>query len=296
MKKIAFVKDFGAYLKVKEGMIVCSLKDRVLWTVSPVEVHSIVVLATSSISSEVIRLANEYGIDLVFFKGYEPIAKLIPATYGGSLRVWLKQLAAWKRDKERYARQFIYGKLHNQWVTLRYYERKYGISLNASEIDKLMREVLLKSTVEEIMQTESEAAKVYWSGIRALLPKELGFKARRKRGEAKDLFNVSLNIGYGMLRRSVWGAVISAGLNPYLGFLHKVRPGRTSLVFDLMEEFRSPFVDRKLLGIARENPKALQDKKTVYGIEIKEEEIYTQARRLANSLLHGEEYRPFLAK
>ncbi|QXJ35114.1 CRISPR-associated protein Cas1 [Saccharolobus shibatae] len=52
------------------------------------------------------------------------------------------------------------------------------------------------------MQKEAEVAKWYWSGVRQLIPKELGFKGRKKRGEAKDPFNVALNIGYGMLRKS----------------------------------------------------------------------------------------------
>jgi CRISPR-associated protein Cas1 len=51
---------------------------------------------------------------------------------------------------------------------------------------------------------------------------------------------------------------------PYLGFLHKYRAGRPSLVLDLMEEFRSPFVDRKLIGIARQNPEDVKDIKVIY--------------------------------
>ncbi|ARM74586.1 CRISPR-associated endonuclease Cas1 [Acidianus manzaensis] len=295
-KKIVFVKDWGAYLRVKNGLITCYLNKEEKWSVSPFEISSIVVLTNCLVSSEVIRLAGEFGIDLVFFKGIKPVSKIIPVNYGGSFNVWVHQLIAWKKRKVEFAKQFIYGKLHNQWITLRYYERKYGISLSSENIYQLSRDVLTESSIEGVMQKEAEGARWYWKGIKNLLPKELKFKGRRKRGEAKDLFNVSLNIGYSMLSRVVYSAIISAGLNPYWGFLHKMRSGRPSLVFDLMEEFRSPFVDRKLLGIAREDPKSLEDKKTVYGIKFEEEEIYTQARKLANAVLTGEEYKPFLSK
>jgi CRISPR-associated protein Cas1 len=262
-KRVAFVKDYGAYLKVEKGLIVCKLKGNTLWSVSPAELHSIVVLSRASVSSEVINLANEYGVELVFFKDHEPYAKLIPAKYGGSFRVWLKQLVAWKKRRTEFARQFIYGKIHNQWVTSRYYERKYGYSLNSSALDSLAK--LLSGSVEDVMQKEAEAARVYWRSVKQLLPPQLGFKGRKKRvKENLDPFNKALNIGYGMLRKNVLSAVISVGLNPYIGFLHKFRFGRPSLVFDLMEEFRSPFVDRRLIGMARESPESVSDLKSVY--------------------------------
>ncbi|AKA74480.1 CRISPR-associated endonuclease Cas1 [Saccharolobus solfataricus] len=298
-KKIAFVKDYGAYLKVEKGLITCKIKNQVKWSIAPTELHSIVVLTNSSISSEVVKVANEYGIEIVFFNKHEPYAKLIPAKYAGSFKVWLKQLTAWKRRKVEFAKAFIYGKVHNQWVTLRYYERKYGYNLTSQELDRLAREITFVNTAEEVMQKEAEAAKVYWRGVKSLLPKSLGFKGRMKRvSDNLDPFNRALNIGYGMLRKVVWGAVISVGLNPYIGFLHKFRSGRISLVFDLMEEFRSPFVDRKLIGLARESADKVTDLKTVYSLfsDVKEDEIYTQARRLVNAILNDEEYRPYLAK
>ncbi|QXJ35115.1 CRISPR-associated protein Cas1 [Saccharolobus shibatae] len=78
--------------------------------------------------------------------------------------------------------------------------------------------------------------------------------------------------------------------------MHKYRAGRPSLVLDLMEDFRSPFVDRKLIGIARQKPEDVKDIKVIYTNMVFEEEIYTQARRFANAILHNEEYKPYMAK
>ncbi|QKR00761.1 CRISPR-associated endonuclease Cas1 [Metallosphaera tengchongensis] len=294
-KKLAFVKDYGAYLRVNKGMIVCEVKGRQIWSVSPAELSSIVVIATSSISSEVVKLAYEYGVDLVFFDRYEPIAKLIPGKYGGSMKLWMKQVLATRRKYE-YAREFVYAKLHNQYMTLRYYERKYGYELSSRELDELSRSVLNLTDVREIMGREAEGAKAYWRGVVRLLPKSLGFRGRKRTAQGQDPFNVALNIGYAMLRKVVYSAVVSVGLNPYVGFLHSPRGGKTSLVFDLMEEFRSPEVDRKLIGMAREKEEDVKDKKRVYSLGIEEDLVYTQARRLANSILRGEEYRPYLSK
>lgn len=44
-------------------------------------------------------------------------------------------------------------------------------------------------------------------------------------------------------------ALESVGLDPYVGFLHRDRPGRASLALDLMEEFRPCLADRFVLSL-----------------------------------------------
>src|SRR5207248_8007396 len=73
------------------------------------------------------------------------------------------------------------------------------------------------------------------------------FLGRASRG-AQDEVNSLLNYGYGILYAQVWGAVLNAGLEPFAGFLHVDRPGKPSLVLDLVEEFRQPIVDRVVIA------------------------------------------------
>ena len=75
-------------------------------------------------------------------------------------------------------------------------------------------------------------------------------KASSKDIRAKDLFNAILNYGYGVLYAQIEQAIILAGLDPYAGFLHADRPGKPSLVLDLIEEFRQcrHLVERPMLG------------------------------------------------
>jgi CRISP-associated protein Cas1 len=55
---------------------------------------------------------------------------------------------------------------------------------------------------------------------------------------------------YGLLRSLIHGAAETVGLDPHLGFLHGIRPGKPALVLDLMEEFRAPLADRFVLSLA----------------------------------------------
>lgn len=61
--------------------------------------------------------------------------------------------------------------------------------------------------------------------------------------------NKVLNYGYALLLNRVWVAVHRAGFEPTLGLLHSGRRRSAGLVFDLMEPFRQPVVDRAVLGL-----------------------------------------------
>lgn len=99
-----------------------------------------------------------------------------------------------------------------------------------------------------LLSIEGRAAQKYWAGVKLLLPQELGWEGRRGRG-ARDPFNSALNYGYAILARQVEQALLLAGLDPFAGFLHADRPGKPSLTFDLIEEFRQTVVDRTILGM-----------------------------------------------
>jgi CRISPR-associated protein Cas1 len=103
-----------------------------------------------------------------------------------------------------------------------------------------------------LLSVEGRGAQKYWAGVKALLPAELAWEGRRHR-RAADPINASLNYGYAILARHVEHALVLAGLDPFAGFVHVDRPGKTSLTFDLIEEFRQAVVDRTVLGMANRN-------------------------------------------
>jgi CRISPR-associated protein Cas1 len=100
---------------------------------------------------------------------------------------------------------------------------------------------------EALMGIEGRFGARYWQALAPLIPVELAWPGRETRG-ASDPFNQVLNYGYGVLYKQVEYALVLAGLDPYAGLLHADRPGKPSLVLDLIEEFRQAVVDRTLLG------------------------------------------------
>ena len=70
----------------------------------------------------------------------------------------------------------------------------------------------------------------------------------RTRRPPRDRFNALLSFLYSMLMNDCRSACEAAGLDPQVGFLHVLRPGRAALALDLMEEFR-PLADRLALTL-----------------------------------------------
>lgn len=101
---------------------------------------------------------------------------------------------------------------------------------------------------DTIMGIEGSASVTYWSAIAQVVPEEFGFLDRSGR-YATDPVNALLNYGYGVLKGETWRAEHFAGLDPYGGFLHVDRPGKPSLVLDLMEEFRQQLVDKSVIKL-----------------------------------------------
>ncbi|HUP80521.1 MAG TPA: CRISPR-associated endonuclease Cas1, partial [Pirellula sp.] len=102
-----------------------------------------------------------------------------------------------------------------------------------------------------LMGYEGSGARLYWEGFAIVLEGRAEFPGRITRG-ATDPINAALNYGYGILYSQVSGAIVNAGLELYAGYLHVDRPGKPSLVLDMVEEFRAPVVDRAVLSIVNQ--------------------------------------------
>ena len=113
---------------------------------------------------------------------------------------------------------------------------------------------------------EGEVARVYFGVFGSLILQE-GFSfSKRSRRPPLDPVNALLSFLYTLLRQDVSSALEGVGLDPQVGFLHTVRPGRPSLALDLMEEFRAYVADRLVLSLLnRKQVKAAGFKKRETG-------------------------------
>ncbi len=236
-----------------------------------------------SLSAEAIRACTERGIPIHFISvSGTPYAALYSAGLTGTVLTRRAQLQAYFTMRGvSLALAFAGGKIENQ-ATLLKYVAKYRKErfpeqyqelrwLSAETLDHLQEIAFLDHEAHhaqqhlddiraQLLSIEGRAAKTYWRGIKTSLPDSIDWPGRLGRG-ARDPFNAALNYGYGILYSQIERALVLAGLDPYGGFIHVDRPGKPSLVLDLIEEFRAPVVDRTVLGLVNKGVGLSQDER-----------------------------------
>jgi CRISPR-associated protein Cas1 len=267
MERLA-IDGYGRFLGTELGQIVVREKKKIIERKNPRRLRQIVFSGKGSISSEAIKLLGTHGVDVVFldFDG-SVIARVSPPMLQ-TVSVRKEQYYGYQDERGIHlSREFVTAKMKNQVAVVRGLAKRRkdtdpGVSENLYEAAESISTVVESvcevegDCIDEVRSTiqgmEGTASRVYWGALSAVIPEEFGFEGRSGR-YAPDPVNSLFNYGYGVLHGEALRAIHFAGLDPYGGYLHVDRSGRTSLVLDFMEEFRQQVVDKVVLRLVTWN-------------------------------------------
>lgn len=155
------------------------------------------------------------------------------------------------------ARNMIFGKIHNARWSIQRTRRDHSLRVDdarlgevSEQLKDVLPQVLCQEDLDSLRGLEGAAATAYFGVFDQLI---LGNKAvfhftTRSRRPPMDPVNALLSFAYSLLSHDCASALESVGLDSYVGFLHRDRPGRSSLALDLMEELRPCIADRFVLS------------------------------------------------
>ena len=165
------------------------------------------------------------------------------------------------------ARNFIFGKVYNQRWVLERTLRDHRMRVDSAALESasqalagLLPVIETETDLDALRGLEGEASVRYFRVFDEMVLNQKAdflFDGRNRRPPT-DNMNALLSFAYVLLSSDCASALESVGLDSYVGFMHRDRPGRTSLALDLMEELRAPMADR--LCITLVNNRVLQDK------------------------------------
>ena len=156
------------------------------------------------------------------------------------------------------AKCMIFGKLYNSRQSIERTRRDHALRVNeqallkaSADIHELLPQTLSVDSLESLRGLEGNAAKCYFDVFDEMIlnGKTVFAFSGRNRRPPLDPVNALLSFAYSILAHDCASALETAGLDPYVGFLHRDRPGRTSLALDLMEELRPCMADRFVLTL-----------------------------------------------
>ncbi len=209
-------------------------------------IESIQINETTSLDAEVLREILSYNIRLSLV---DDNGDTLGEWYGNvpnkSIQLKYKQML-YIRGGYGYikASKWIMDKIFNQIALL---SQLSGDVLWLKDKYESILQSYSQEQIENVYHEEPIITKHYYRQVNTILPTAFRFD-KRTRMPAADPYNALINYAYSYLYRLVEDAIVSAGLDPYLGFYHSNQKGGKALVFDMIEPYR-PWVDYPVIQL-----------------------------------------------
>lgn len=263
MKKLLntlYITNPDYYLSL-EGETVTVLSDKKKIGKIPLHnLESIITCGYMGASPALMGKCAQEGISIIFLsRNGKFLARIVGEQYGNViLRKTQYRVSECEEESIKLAKCFIMSKLYNsRWILERAIrDHKLRVDTEALKSASLTLKNSLNSAYEcksmdSLRGIEGEAASIYFGVFNELIlqqEEDFSFEFRSRRPPL-DKVNALLSFAYVLLTSMCTSALESVGLDPYVGFMHTIRPGRKSLALDLVEELRSVFADRFVITL-----------------------------------------------
>jgi CRISPR-associated endonuclease Cas1/group II intron reverse transcriptase/maturase len=324
----------GMFIGLTKFGITISQKGKVVARHHPDNLSQVVITGQGvSMSSNLVGFCLNRKIPIDFFDAQGiHLGSIINSKYMQNT-LWAKQAAADTRLRNTIAQGIVEGKIKNQHALLKYFNKYHKahcpqllpkMEMMDEVVEKFKRwrkevKIVDEGFLKSLVGHEAQVAIHYWDYLRELFADDdVKFEQREHHG-AKDIVNSMLNYGYAILYVRVWQALLAAKLNPFDSLIHVQREGKPTLVYDMVEIFRSQVVDRVVISLVQKGQdlevrnglltdktrqllvKSVMERLARYekylGEEIKMENIiFRQAKLLARAYEGTDKFKPYVAK
>jgi len=255
-----YITQSDVYLSLDGDNIVVLKDDEKLARIPLHNLEAIMAFGYTGASPALMGYCVEHNISLVFLTmNGRFVARVIGASKGNVvLRKKQYLLSEDEKASAAIARNFIIGKIYNQKWMIERTTRDYAMRIDVEQfkevsklLSALMNEIRQCNELDRLRGFEGQAAVSYNKLFNEMIlqQREDFYFHSRSRRPPLDNVNALLSFAYTLLARDTAAALEGVGLDAFVGFLHRDRPGRESLALDLMEELRGVFADRFVLSL-----------------------------------------------
>lgn len=255
-----YITTPNSYLSLDGENIVVLLEDDEKFRMPFVNIEHIVCFGYMGASPALMGKCVNNNISLSFLKPNGEFMARVTGKTKGNVLLRKKQYEV-SEDEDfciEFSKNIVAAKLFNSRATLQRSLRDHEEKINSIElndtIDYLANSVKRVYDIQDTDQIrgfEGINAKLYFSVFNDMIisqKDDFAISGRSKRPPL-DYTNCMLSYLYTILSLEVSSALETVGLDPYVGFMHTLRPGRASLALDIVEELRSYMVDRPVISM-----------------------------------------------
>ncbi len=259
-----YVTTPESYLHLENDTVRIEVEHETRLRVPLHHVGSLVCFGNVKLSTPLMHRLADDGIGLVLLDGNGRFKARLEGPVSGNvlLRQAQHTCSATPTFALGIARCCVAGKIKNARQVLQRGAREAKDPAEAAKLTRVaddlaasLRALPAATDLDTLRGVEGEAARQYFSGLNLIIRPEAreAFQMDgRSRRPPRDRVNALLSFLYSMLMNDCRSAAEAAGLDPQVGFLHALRPGRAALALDLMEEFRA-IADRVALTLINRN-------------------------------------------
>lgn len=255
-----FVTSENIYLSLDGENVVANRDGEAVARYPLHTLQSIVSFSYSGASPALMGACTERNIGLAFCTPRGKfLARVTGPTQGNVLlRRTQYRIADDPNQSCRIASHMIFGKVYNARWSIERTRRDHTMRIDSErfaavslQLQGLLTQILEETSLDSLRGLEGVGASAYFSVLDDMIlrEKDCFYFHERSRRPPMDAFNAMLSFAYSLLAHDCASALESVGLDAYVGFMHRDRPGRESLALDLMEELRPCFADRFALTL-----------------------------------------------
>lgn len=255
-----YIQTQGAVLQLDSDTVKIVVEHETRLRVPLLRLSSIVAFGQVSLTPFLIQRCAEDGRSLIWLDRNGRFKARVEGAVHGNVLLRRAQHLALSNSTQTcdIARQIVAAKIQNSRQVILRGAREANFSEEQdvlSEAAKRLATILVRlpsiTDLDVLRGAEGEAAQAYFDcfGLMIRLDRANFFFDGRNRRPPRDKVNAVLSFLYSLLRNECASALEGVGLDPQVGYLHTLRPGRPALALDLMEEFRAVLADRLALTL-----------------------------------------------
>lgn len=257
MKKLletVYIMTPESYLYQRNDNICVSIGGEEKASVPITQVDSIVIFGKNTLSTSLLGFCASHDVTITFLNSFGRFEGRLCGPVSGNVLLRRQQYRA--ADSDEFSIKFvcdlICAKIQNSKQMIMRHARTANDPNTADSLKKTVvslskhaSQLQVCGSVDSMRGVEGAAASAYFSSMDDMLSANHSFRfERRSKRPPKNEVNAVLSFLYTQLTHDYRSAMETVGLDPAMGFMHTLRPGRPSFALDLMEELRAPLCDR----------------------------------------------------
>lgn len=270
LQSVLYVMTQGAVVGIEHDALRVEVDGELRLRAPLLRLNGVVVFGRVMVSPFLIQRCAEDGRSLVWLDRQGRFKARIEGPVRGNVLLRRAQHQALSEPgrPSRIARQIVAAKIQNSRQVLLRGARESTVQPERAQLEHaaarlaaILVALQAASDLDVVRGCEGEAARAYYQAFALLVRVDRDSFAlhRRTRRPPRDRINAVLSFLYALLRSECSAALEGVGLDPQVGYLHALRPGRPALALDLMEEFRPVIADRLALRLVNRRQLGVDD-------------------------------------